>query len=274
VTAAVDLPKLYRRAINLWVEDTLTSEYLQDIWGIADLLCLISGSTDSVGPAVRDAQRNGMANVFGVVDRDFYETNYADWANAKVRYFVLPVHEIENYLLDPIALAGCDTNNNVRTESQISTYMHTRAGELLWWMACRHTIKQVRRMCWDDFIPVPRVPDITGLQSACDHITNTNWYTSFAENAGQITTPAQIEVWVNEAAAAYAADLDTGEWRRSFAGKELFRHARGYIYQPPQPASSLTYDIDVAKSLAKWQVDNGQVPRELTTLLSEMQRKV
>jgi len=82
VTTAIDLPKLYRQAINLWVEDALTSEYLKDVWRISNLLCLISGSTDSVGPAVRDAQRNGMPNVFGVVDRDFYDTN--DVCNQRV----------------------------------------------------------------------------------------------------------------------------------------------------------------------------------------------
>jgi hypothetical protein len=274
VTAAVDLPKLYRRAINLWVEDALTSEYLQDAWGIADLLCLISGSSDSIRPAVRDAQRNGIANVFGVVDRDFYETNYAKWGNLESRYFVLPVHELENYLLDPAALAGCDTNNNARAEAEIVVHVRARAEALVWWMACRHTIKRLRRMCWDNFIPVPKTSNVIDLKSACEHITNTDWYAGFAGNAAQISTPGQIERWTKEAAAAYTADLGTDEWRRSFAGKELFRHARGYIYQPPQSAPASTYDIDVAKSVAKWQVQNDRVPVEVSRLLAEIRNKV
>lgn len=85
MTTAIDLPKLYRRAINVWVEDSLTSEYLKDIWVNPDVLCLISGSADSIGAAVQDAQRNGMSNVFGIADRDFYDSNYARWGNAELR---------------------------------------------------------------------------------------------------------------------------------------------------------------------------------------------
>jgi hypothetical protein len=274
MTAAIDLPKLYRQAINLWVEDSLTSEYLKDVWGISNLLCLISGSSDSVEPAVKDAQRNGVTNVFGVVDRDFYETNYANWGNPEMRYFVLPVHELENYLIDPAALAGCDANNNNRTEAEIAARMRDRALKLLWWMACRHTMKRLRRICWDNFIPVPKASQVTDLRSACNHIISTDWYSTFPANVAQITNPAQVQTWVEDAAATYSADLGTEAWRRSFAGKELFRHVRGYIYQPPQPANSSVYDTDVAKSVAKWQVDNGQIPPELNDLLTAIQSKI
>lgn len=274
MTTVIDLPKLYRARINLWVEDALTSEYLKDIWRISNLLCLISGTSDSVEPAVRDAVSNGISNVFGVVDRDFYETNYQNWANAALRYFVLPVHEIENYLVDPAALAGCDANTNNRSEADIGAKLYGRATEILWWMACRHTIKRLRKMCWDNFIPVPRISDVTGLQSACDHITNTDWYSTFAASAAQITNPAAVASWINDAAMAYTADLGTDNWRRSFAGKELFRHARGYIYQPPQPGRTSMYDIDVAKSVALWQFDNRQIPADLNDLLAAIQNKI
>lgn len=273
MTAAIDLPKLYRRAINLWVEDALTSEYLKDIWRVPDLLCLISGTSDSIGPAVTDARRNGVSNVFGVVDRDFYETNYQKWGRSELRYFVLPVHEIENYLLDPAALAGCDANTNNRTVADIDARMRAKAKDLVWWMACRHTIKRLRKLCWDNFMPVPKVSEVTDLQSACDHITSTDWFNALPVHAGQMTDSTQVETWVNGQWIAYSADLAMDEWRRSFAGKELFRHARGDIYQPPQVATSLTYDIDVAKSVASWQVANGQVPTELSELLNAIQAK-
>lgn len=99
MTLAIDLPKLYRRAINVWVEDALTSEYLCDVWRDPKVLCLISGSTDSIPPAVHDARRNHLKNVFGVADRDFNDTNYSRWANPDVSVFVLPVREVENYVI-------------------------------------------------------------------------------------------------------------------------------------------------------------------------------
>ena len=83
-----------------------------------------------------------------------------------------------------------------------------------------------------------------------------------------------MEAWVTEVEAGYAADLANSNWRRSFAGKELLRVARGYIYQPPNRAPLSAYDLDVAKSVAKWQVDNGRVPAELKELLTAIQNKI
>jgi hypothetical protein len=274
VTVAIDLPKLYRRAINVWVEDALTSEYLRDVWGDPRVLCLISGSTDSIPPAVHDARRNRLDNVFGIADRDFNDTNYPRWANPEVWVFVLPVHEVENYVIDPAALAASEANTNGRTESEIETRMHERAAELVWWMACRHTIKRLRNLCWDNFIPVPKPTGVTDLRSAVEHIVNSDWYGGFPANATQIAEPAQVEAWITEVEAGYAADFANGNWLRSFAGKELLRVARGYIYQPPNRAPPSAYDLDVAKSVAKWQVDNGRVPRELKELLTAIQNKI
>jgi hypothetical protein len=274
VTVAIDLPKLYRRAINIWVEDALTSEYLRDVWGNPNVLCLISGSTDSIAPAVRDAERNGLRNVFGIADQDFNETNYTRWGNAGLKFFVLPVHEVENYLLDPAALAGSDANNNGRAEADIEARMLERAAELVWWMACRRTIKRLRNLCWDDFVPVPKPTAVTDLRSALDHILNSQWYGTFPGHAAQITQPALVEAWITEAGTGYAADLSNGNWKRTFAGKELLHTARGFIYQPPKPAPPSVYDVDVAKSVAKWQMDNGRVPSELNELHVAMQSKI
>ena len=38
--------------------------------------------------------------------------------------------------------------------------------------------------------------------------------------------------------------------------------------------SNLGYDLDVAKSVAKWLVDNGRVPDELNQLLATIQDKI
>ena len=274
MTAAIDLPKLYRYPVNIWVEDALTSEYLRDLWNDPSILCLIGGSTDCIAPAVQDARRNGMENVFGIADRDFGNTNYAKWDDPDVRIFVLPVHEAENYVIDVAALAGSDANTNGRQPADIEHQMHQRATGLLWWMAFRHTLKRIRNLCWDNFIPLPKPSEVNSLQSAVEHIVTLDWYRDFPGYAANIVAPVKIEEWLNVAATDYSADLNNGNWKRTFSGKELLRVARGFIYEPPDRASQTDYDIDVAKSVAKWQVANGAVPAELNDLQGAIVSKI
>ncbi len=69
---------------------------------------LIGGGSDGAGAILKDADDAGYTNVFGLTDRDFRPSNVADWTNPAntFRKFVLPVHEVENYLLDALAFAG------------------------------------------------------------------------------------------------------------------------------------------------------------------------
>src|SRR5690348_16926309 len=109
---------LYRGIINLWVEDELSREYLSKIWNTPpDVFFLIGGGNEGVNAVVKDAESAGFPNVFGLIDCDFRPTNRIHWnAPAKTfRTFVLPVHEIENYLLDPQALAASRLNTLGRT---------------------------------------------------------------------------------------------------------------------------------------------------------------
>ena len=101
---------LYRGIINLWVEDELTREYLSAVWNDPTAVFFpIGGGNEGVGAVVKDAESAGFPNVFGLIDRDFRPTtNRSHWSSPvkTFRTFVLPVHEIENDLLDPEALAG------------------------------------------------------------------------------------------------------------------------------------------------------------------------
>ncbi len=148
------------------------------------------------------------------------------------------------------------------------------SSELVWWMACRHTIKRLRNLCWENSIPVPKPTGVTDLRSAFEHIVNSEWYGRFPRAAAQAAEQSQVQAWLTEAEAGYSVDLASGNWLRTFAGNELLRVARGYIYQPPNRAPSSAYELDVAKSVAKWQVDNGRVPDELKELLAAIQNKI
>ena len=97
---------LYSGQINLWVEDDLTRAYLSALWNDSAVKFLIGGGRDGVVAILRDAHDAGYTNVFGVIDRDHGRSNHGDWLKPSrtIRTFVLPRHEIENYLLDTSAL--------------------------------------------------------------------------------------------------------------------------------------------------------------------------
>lgn len=130
---------LYSASINLWVEDRLTREYLSRIWNDADVRFFVGGGNDGVRALAEDAADNGFSNVFGLTDRDFRPSNKRDWTNPQknFRTFVLPAHEIENYLLDAHALAACRFNNRKLTADAIEEFMWSFAAGLCWWAACR-----------------------------------------------------------------------------------------------------------------------------------------
>ena len=86
---------------------------------------------------MKDADEAGFANVFGLTDRDFRPTNKPGWndPNRTFRTLVLPVHEIENYLLDSRSLRSSLFNNRGLSETDIQTIIEEAAGRLCWWAA-------------------------------------------------------------------------------------------------------------------------------------------
>ncbi len=270
---SIELVKLYRRPANLWVEDALSSEYLNEVWREPRALFLIAGATDSVQPVVKDAVRRGANSVFGVIDRDFEATNFPRWANPELRHFILPVHEMENYLLDENALHACDVNNLGRTADAILIRMQARASAILYWMTACHVLKRIRRHCLDQFMPRPTPTALTTIADVLPYIQATDWYQSFAQRAAEIASPVQVQTWIDEAHQTLSADLANGNWKRTFSGKEILRDVRGYIYQPPHSAPPGVFDVDLAQSVARWQADNNIVPADLIQLLMHVRTK-
>ncbi len=152
-------PSLYRAPINLWVEDELTRDYLDAIWNSSSVAFLIGGGNEGVQAIVNDAEKAGYPNVFAVIDRDFREADKASWTNPNKtsRRFVLPAHEIENYLLDADALAASRFNNMGKTAVEINEMMATAASRLCWWAACRDVVAELRRRFRQDFMTGPQV---------------------------------------------------------------------------------------------------------------------
>src|SRR5262245_23120839 len=103
---------LYNATLVLWVEDTVVRDYLTDAWQDPAIRFLIAGGDVGIPAVVESARQDGHAQVFGLVDRDFRNSNRSRWlaTTSDLRVFVPEAHEIENYVLDADALAGCALN--------------------------------------------------------------------------------------------------------------------------------------------------------------------
>src|SRR5207249_6449717 len=116
------------------------------------------------------------------------------WANPQSGAFVFvpTVHEIENYLLDPEALAGCALNTGQRTAQEISDRLQARAGQLTWWMACRQVISDLRERFFADFLQHPSCPEVTNEAQARDYIVQCSWFRELSSRSSA-TSVAEIE---------------------------------------------------------------------------------
>jgi hypothetical protein len=274
-----NVPDLYRGKINLWVEDSLTKEYLKGVWeDDPDFTFMIAGGNENVSAILRDAEEQDRINVFGYIDRDFGRSNRPDWNNPdkQSHRFVSDQHEIENFLLDPAALEGCALNTGGRRADDIELRMRKRAEELAWWMACRQVIVILRNDFRENFLEHPKCPKIVDSTSAVEYITSQPWFTCLRERATAVAAPGEIQLRVEAKHQEMEAALADGSWRSEFSGKELFRDVRGWIYQaPPGEGSSRSdLDIDLAKAIAWWQVENNAVPEELKELRRAMQQRM
>ena len=137
---------LYRGVINLWVEDALSREYLSALWNDADVALFIGGGNEGVRAIVKDAEDAGFSNVFAVTDRDFRPTNQGSWNDpAKTfRTFVLPVREIENYLLNSQALHASRFSNAGLSNTDTENLIVPAARRLCWWAACRDVVAEFK----------------------------------------------------------------------------------------------------------------------------------
>ncbi|PNE20260.1 hypothetical protein V511_09585 [Mesotoga sp. Brook.08.YT.4.2.5.1] len=104
-TVSIELESLLLTApVVFLVEDVLTKEYLIRIWQPDDkyFYILVAYGRESVRAVTHDLRTAGFRNVFGLIDRDFGTSNYDSWIQvlSNEAVFILPVFEIENYLLD------------------------------------------------------------------------------------------------------------------------------------------------------------------------------
>lgn len=276
MTFDVDIPSLYRgRVINLWVEDAVVAAYLREVWSDGEIHILIGGGVSAVEAMAKHAVENRYPNVFGLVDRDFGESNYPDWKTSgkTFRRFVLPVHEVENLLLDCEGLAGCSVNDNEKTVDEVRQRLKTLATSLAPYMACRAVITELRHVVLDDFPAHPKrdaVPDIATAEAL---IVQSEWFRKIAVRTQAAATADEIRRRLNERYAEYLSHLGTEQWLETFSGKELFRDVVSFVYRGTG-ISGQQRDIDAAKAIARWQSESGKKPAVVLELRAAMRLRL
>lgn len=269
-----DLPSIYRRArIMLWVEDLQTRQYLDAVWRTPDIGYLIGGSSDTIQAVTKDAYRAGYGHVFGLRDRDFGPSNRRRWSSMAddARVYALDALEIENLLLDPPAIAACRFNTAKRSSDEIEGALRAEAEGMVWWMATRSVIADLQRMGTHGFPKHPKRSAVHDERSAQAHILGSTWIERTIPDLPKAVDADAIRAALTQARAAYEADLGTGEWMRSFAGKELFAKLDSFVFTRGRVTGS---QATLARAIAEQQFAVGRVPAMIIELRDALLSRV
>lgn len=262
------LAALYNAAeIILWVEDLVTAAYLGELWGHDPRLGFcIGGGHETLQAVVEDARRSGRRGVFGLRDRDFGPSNRPRWNSTDViPFFALETFEVECFLLDPSALAACRVNTARRSEPEIRARLDARAGELLWWMACRRVLAELRDARQVGFPAHPSRTVVVSRADAEGVLLANPWVTTTVPGLPMQVEPARLCQALSTAHADYTRHLAAGTWPEVFSGKELIGELLGWIWTRGRPTDSSAHE-DLAKAVAQAQRAAGRVPGELADL--------
>lgn len=278
-TVTSGLSLIYRPdKAHLWVEDSLTREYLDECWQDADIQIHIGGGNQTIRAVAHDAANQGWRHVVGLIDRDYGQSNYAQWSNPNsgARVLVLPAHELENYLLQEDALAGCTLNTLGRSVADIVSHLRHVASLCEWQVSACKVIAGWHDLFNSDFPSHPSRNQAHDQPSALAVLQNYPWYAQVTNRATRVAQAGEPLNSLTTAHGAVAGWLAGVAWKQEFPGKELYRDIRGFVYSPAPggaPGAGVQADIDVAKAIARWQRANNGVPAEIQELRTVVRAK-
>ena len=274
----IDLAIPSGATIVLWVEDSLTREYLRSLWGnSAGITFRLGGGNDGVRAIVKAFEEEGYPNVFGLTDRDFRPSNHEGWMTPSrtFRTFVLPVHEIENYLLDANALQASRYQNRRLDVTAIQARMNSAAERLCWWAACREVIAELKRRFREPFVADPG-QSVVDHSTAREHICQSTWFLKLTDEATR-SAVGDIHALLDAQHILARGRLADGSWRQDFAGKEILRDVAGWMCERPRDRpfpSDPVFFADLAKEVGTWQLAREMVPPDLSELLTALKARI
>lgn len=274
MTLQSDLSAMYARSrLVLWVEDEETRTYLNTAWQDGDIGILIAGGNENIHAVAESAYRDRHTWVLGLRDRDFSCSNRARWNDPNVRVIVLDAFELENLLLDPAAMAGCDVNTSGKDRAAIQADLQALATPLAWWMSCRRTIVDLRDATTSSFTAHPKRSRVASQQEAESAIFSSSWWTATLPAIGTTITQPWVTQKLQTYHAAYTNDLASGAWQQSFSGKEILGEMRSRIWtrnQQPDPGGRLR----LVRSVAEQQRTTNTLPQEIIDLHAALRARI
>jgi len=265
------LAALYNAApIILWVEDLVTSVYLQTLWRHDRRFQLyVGGGHEMLSAVVENARRMQLSHVYCLRDRDFGSTNRDRWREPSVSTFALETFEIECFLLDPAALASCAVNTAGRTEPWIDEHLRAQARGLAWWMACRKVLAHLREARQARFPSHPKRGQVASREDAERVLLDNDWVKLTVPGLPDEIQPERLRAALLDAHSHYAALLDRAAWTTAFSGKELMEELVSWIFTKGRPPGIAALQ-DLAKAVAQEQLAAGREPPELLELRDAM----
>ncbi len=253
-------PNRATRRIAVYVEDSLTKEYLSIIWAdsLSALNIIVAGNVSAVRSLVTyNNANNGVC--WGVTDRD----HRWDAPKSKSNIFTLSKHEIENYLLDAKAISKTNFNAKEKlSEDAIRARIDSFIRDSKFWFACCYLLSKLNLSVTGQFPSNPNITRILDAKTIIEYINESGYHKSVSEKLRTID-PKLIAAHVSEIVKDIDQIYTDNKQHDLFPGKEVYRDIRG-ILPGSNYADRQTMDIDLAKEIGDYQVKAKRVPEEFT----------
>lgn len=227
------MPAFYNAGlIHIWVEDTLTRDYLTALWPNAPFNYLVAGGLQGVSSMANQAAAEHLPiPVFGICDRDMGKDNESKWADPTWTGVVYrpSVLEVENFLLDEVCINAAATNDVHLDATTIKQKMLARATELVWWMTCKKVLAEINQIRNNSFPPDKSGQKVYSEDDAVALLRDCDWTTQTLPLLNAQLTEPELRKRVRSAHQDVLAWIDGEDWRTQFSGKELFNWVYGQV---------------------------------------------
>lgn len=259
---------LYRGPL-VWVEDDMTRVILTELWQDSTLHVISAGGSEAVRYMVRAAEPNPKFKdlAFGVVDRDYGETGSA-WSLPSTRIFVLPVHEIENLLLDFEVLGALAHKSPGELRTRALAYVRAQR----WWAVGKMILRELRRAMTSDF-PTDPPEGLLNADSVAAWLEKEGYWGTHGGHFSDWNRTEYRRIKIDELGATIGQGLESDAWLSRFPGKEILRHLRSYA-QGLDVSSGDDRDLDLAKRVTRRMREERQIPTALVELREQLHHKI
>lgn len=272
--------------IVVYVEDEITSRYLNAVIGDNGKMIgflAVGGAKTVLGMLEEAAQGNRKDVTFGVIDRDYACGDNQGWhQRSGVCYYLLPNHEIENYLLDFEAISRFTPKG--RSTGKLASHWrdiaHTVAEKYLYSIVYNQLIKNVQRELSRDFpqqITLSSSPNsgytiiangeiLSSTDDVVMRFEAEHWFAEIGNGIVKFRQHDNLVRLAKSIEARYEQLLvaNDDEWTREFPGKEMF----GAVAN----AMSLTSEekLELARWIGESQERHNAIPADIQEFLKRI----